>query len=663
MLVENISNFDALLFVLALIALSAAVFRAIPPVRPASPDRRFTTDEITRHDQALPKYILTAAAALVLGALHLAVKSIPAVAAWIETAGRGGHLFANIAYSHMIIVLGGTIAVTGLVWYALPRILGRPLYSDTLAHLAFWGTLLGAGGFYAVNVGGGLAMGALVRSGLTDAQASDALGMWRALPTAAAASLMGLGYWLFVVNVLVTCWQGRGQVRLLPLGHLAKYFALGAIGLFVGTIHGVLQVVPENEDWLAAAGQAGRYIDPIAHAHVNLITGMMMLVGGLLFFLIEGGAQGPGAAAAMRSRDRRRADFVFWTLGAGSLLLYLTFLVLGLSEGGMIVDEGRSFGEAVQAMGARHVVPLLFSGALVLLGFWTLLTSILIRVLGNDRFPGAALIMLGLTVLFLGTLQGGLQALPVVKAWLVAAGEGGQGVARAHAQLNMLGGVLPLLLGSVLAVGRPMLGADPEPALGRRVAWLMGGGVALYYLATMAAAIGVGQAIRSGEAAQPALFQAQGTWGPFVILGGLLYAAGAALLLRSVWQATHDYRRRAWDRMWAMLAEHDSTAAPWRRRMPAGYLLLPEALAALFGFPGLGWILSGRALIGVPLAFAGPALAWAILPLLFSPYSDLARPDMALLVIQGYLLVSAALSVGVLWVLLGAERRRQPRHS
>ena len=50
-------------------------------------------------------------------------------------------------------------------------------------------------------------------------------------------------------------------------------------------MQGVIQVQPENADWLYKAGHAGEWIDPISHAHINLVTGLTMLVAGALFSL------------------------------------------------------------------------------------------------------------------------------------------------------------------------------------------------------------------------------------------------------------------------------------------------------------------------------------------------------------------------------------------
>jgi hypothetical protein len=47
-----------------------------------------------------------------------------------------------------------------------------------------------------------------------------------------------------------------------------------------------------------------------------------------------------------------------------------------------------------------------------------------------------------------------------------------------------------------------------------------------------------------------------------------------------------------------------------------------EFFGALFGFPGLGWLYAGQALVGVALLCAGPAVAWALIPFLTSPFAD-----------------------------------------
>jgi hypothetical protein len=89
---------------------------------------------------------------------------------------------------------------------------------------------------------------------------------------------MGLGYWCFATNVALTIFNSRLVKVPKPQWHLWKYFATGAAALTVGTVQGVIQVQPAHADWLYKAGHAGEWIDPISHAHINLVTGLTMLV-------------------------------------------------------------------------------------------------------------------------------------------------------------------------------------------------------------------------------------------------------------------------------------------------------------------------------------------------------------------------------------------------
>lgn len=80
-----------------------------------------------------------------------------------------------------------------------------------------------------------------------------------------------------------------------------------------------------------------------------------------------------------------------------------------------------------------------------------------------------------------------------------------------------------------------------------------------------------------------------------------------------------------------------------------------EMLAALCGFPGLGWLASGRVIAGLVLLTLGPAFVWAIYPLYLS-YRGFSSPLEPVL----YLPALALTSAGALAFLeLGAARRRR----
>ena len=96
-----------------------------------------------------------------LGSLHMVVKNLPWIAEWLARTGYAGHLVRDLSNTHVMIVGGGTLIATGLCWYVLPRIVGRPLASDGLAQCAFWFTAVGLLGLLRRAVGNGIAMGRL----------------------------------------------------------------------------------------------------------------------------------------------------------------------------------------------------------------------------------------------------------------------------------------------------------------------------------------------------------------------------------------------------------------------------------------------------------------------------------------------------------------------
>src|SRR3954469_9233933 len=287
------------------------VMRYLPGKAPPLRTEPYPEEELGAHDGRLAKYFVAGGLFLVLGGLHMAVKNLPWPAEWLAGGGYPGHLVRDLSNTHVMIVGGGTLIATGLCWYALPRVVGRPLASNGLAQCAFWFTAIGLLVFYVALVANGVAMGRLVAHGWDYQAAKAHMGNAYRVPVGVGAGIVGGGYWCFGANVFLTIFQARLVRARQPSRHLAKFFAAGAAGLTVGTVQGVIQVQPKNADWLYRAGHAGEWIDPISHAHINLVTGLTMLVAGALFYLIPllGGTR----------PSRRTVDACFWLLLCESL--------------------------------------------------------------------------------------------------------------------------------------------------------------------------------------------------------------------------------------------------------------------------------------------------------------------------------------------------------
>ena len=72
--------------------------------------------------------------------------------------------------------------------------------------------------------------------------------------------------------------------------NLVKFLITSAVCLFVGTVHGVLQVIHPIRVWLDSIGSPyggpGHMIDPLAHAHINVVGGVIVFLMGTSYYLI-----------------------------------------------------------------------------------------------------------------------------------------------------------------------------------------------------------------------------------------------------------------------------------------------------------------------------------------------------------------------------------------
>jgi cbb3-type cytochrome oxidase subunit 1 len=648
---KHLSSLQFLTYVAFFAVVIGAIFRFLPGKTPPFRTRPYPDDELYAHDRRLAKYFVGGGFFLVLGSLHMVAKNLPWAAEWLARAGYAGHLVGDLSNTHVMIVGGGTLLSTGLCWYCLPRMVGRPLASEGLAQCAFWFTAGGLLVFYVALVGNGIAIGRLVEQGQEYRLAKAGMGDWYAVPIGVGAGIMGLGYWCFASNVALTIFQGR-LVRIpRPHAHLAKFLATGAAGLTVGTVQGVVQVQPAIADWLYRAGHAGEWIDPISHAHVNLVTGLAMLVAGALFQL----APSFGGSAP----TRRAASYCYFLLLGGSLAFYGTSLYLGFHEGALVVDGGLTPEQAEQAT-PLHPFLIMGSGIAMLAGFWLLLATVA-RSYRGARWPVRPFVLAGCAALAVGTLQGPVQAFPAVSELLDEGAEAGEVIVNLHAQLNMLGGLMVLLLG--LALG--LLGAEVRPRATRLALAGVVGGIAAYYAGGL-----VFSAIEAHEVAggrtYGAVVASLEPW-PALVLGpaALAVLVGFGAYASCAWSGTSADRaagRRALAD--APLAFSGRIPNRVRLRSPAavaGY----EVPMGLLGFPGVGWLFAGFPLAGSVLLMVGPALAWAVVPAAFTPYGSGPLRSTGWQAELVWLPATALLSTAVLYYTHRRRRRRllppQPR--
>jgi hypothetical protein len=601
MYLRHLSSLQFLTYVAFFAVVIAAVFRFVPGKPAPARTEPYSDEELGAHDRKLGKYFAAGGGFLALGSLHMVVKNLPWTAQWLARGGYAGHLVRDLSNTHVMIVGGGTLISTGLVWYALPRIVGRPLASDGLAQAAFWFTAAGLAVFYLALVTNGIAMTRLVSHGWAYEAAKAHMGKWYKVPTGIGAGVMGLGYWCFAATVVLTVFQARIVKVAKPAGHLWKFVVTGALALTVGTVQGVIQVQPAKADWLYRAGHAGEWIDPISHAHVNLVTGLTMLVAAVLFFLA------PRFGGIAPSRDA--ANRVFALLLGGSLAFYGTCLYLGFHEGSLVVGRGLTPEQAEQAT-PLHPWLLMGSGVAMLAAFWLLLGTI-VRAYRGAQGPIRTFVLAGCAALAVGTLQGPIQAFPAVNELLDRGGDAGDVIVNLHAQLNMLGGLMIMLVGLTLA----LVGAPGRLA---RIATPVG--IGSYYGAGIALAAVEAHRVQHGESFAAAVAGLEPWSALLLVPASLAVFAGFGSYALAAWRLTRAERVEGRRVLRTAPGRFTGTIPKRVRRRSPASVAAYELPLGIMGFPGLGWLFAGFPVTASLLLTAGPALAWAVIPAAFSPF-------------------------------------------
>ncbi len=639
MYVKHLTSLQFLTYLAFFAVVIAAIFRFVPGKAPPVRTEPYSEEELGAHDRKTAKYFVEGGFFLVVGSLHMVLKNLPWSEEYLARTGYAGHLVRDLSNTHLMIVGGGTLISTGLCWLVLPRIVRRPLASEGLAQCAFWFTAVGLSVFYISLIGNGLAIGRLVEHGWDYQVAKAHMGKWYKVPTGIGAGVMGLGYWCFATNVALTIFQSRLVKVRKPQWHLWKFFATGAAALTVGTVQGVIQVQPANAAWLYRAGHAGEWIDPISHAHINLVTGLTMLVAGSLFALVP--------AAGGVAPSRRLANRVFFALLVGSLAFYGTTLYLGFHEGRLVVRHGLTPEQAEEAT-ALHSYLIMGAGIAMFAAFWLLL-AVFVRSVWRSQSILRPFVIAGCAALAVGTLQGPIQAFPAVNELLDRGGQAGDVIVNLHAQLNMLGGLLVILLGLVFTV----LGA----ARATRVVVALSAGVGVYYLSGIAFAAVEAHRVTTGASYSDAVTQLE-PWAALVAVpAALAIFAGFWWYARLAFELAVDQLdagKRALRRLPGLYTGKIPNRV--RRRSPAalaGY----ELPLGLMGFPGVGWLFAGFPFTASLLLLAGPALTWAVIPVAFSPYGQGPLRDIGWKAELAWLPLSALISSAALYR-AHARRRR-----
>lgn len=118
--------------------------------------------------------------------------------------------------------------------------------------------------------------------------------------------------------------------------HLVKFLLVSAVSFFIGAIHGMLQVLPPIRAWLDSIGSPyggpGHMIDPLAHAHMNLVGGVVILAMGTSYYLLP-------IFSGKPIYSLRLVNHSLWWTAIGQFYFYLTQIVFGIWEGNALLND------------------------------------------------------------------------------------------------------------------------------------------------------------------------------------------------------------------------------------------------------------------------------------------------------------------------------------
>lgn len=163
---------------------------------------------MTKLPHPLIKFLITSAGFLFIGTVHGVLQVTRPIRLWLDSIGspnsNPGHLIDPLAHAHINIVGGVVLMTMAMTYYLLPLLSGKPLYSQRLVEYTYWWTTLGVTAFYTTLMVFGIWEGYLL---LNHPEAVAPIHNLYPPFIATAATVMGIGFWVYFANIFMTVKQ------------------------------------------------------------------------------------------------------------------------------------------------------------------------------------------------------------------------------------------------------------------------------------------------------------------------------------------------------------------------------------------------------------------------------------------------------------------------
>ncbi len=158
----------------------------------------------------LVKFLVTSAGFLCIGTIQGVLQVTEPIRGWLRSIGTPnsdpGHLIDPLAHAHINIVGGLVIFMMGMMYYHLPRMSGKPIFSERMVEHTYWWTTLGVVSFYSTLMGFGIVEGIYM---FDNPELRETIHTYYGPAVSVAATALATGFAIFFFNVACTAFRRR----------------------------------------------------------------------------------------------------------------------------------------------------------------------------------------------------------------------------------------------------------------------------------------------------------------------------------------------------------------------------------------------------------------------------------------------------------------------